>query len=71
MLVDPLEQATYCFKQLYSSIRLRGVLQANEETEYLEEYLSFFDVLHKSNPDVKQLKILIADAIYFISGQEA
>ena len=32
MLVDPIEQATYCFKQLFNSFRLRGIFQADEET---------------------------------------
>ena len=52
MLVDPLDQATFCFKQLFSSFRLRGVFQACEETVYLEEYLSFLDELRRLHPDV-------------------
>ena len=43
MLSDPLEQATYCFKQLFTSFRLRGIFQPDEEALYLEEYLSFLD----------------------------
>ena len=71
MLVDPLDQATFCFKQLYSSFRLRGVFQASEETVYLEEYLSFLDELRRLHPDVQQPKLLINDAVDFISRQDA
>ena len=31
LLVDPVEQAMYCFKQLLSSFRLRGVVDLGEE----------------------------------------
>ena len=72
MLVDPPENASYCFKQLFSSFRLRGVVQQREdELVYTEEYVSFLDVLRQSHPGTQQPKLLIADAIEFISGQEA
>ena len=34
MLVESLENAAYCFKQLFTSFRLRGLLQPEEETVY-------------------------------------
>ena len=71
MLIDPLEQATYCFKQLFTSFRLRGIFQSHEEALYLEEYLSFIDDLRRSHPDVQQPKLLIADAVNFITEQDA
>ena len=67
MLIDPLEQATYCFKQLFTSVRLRGIFQSNEEALHLEEDLSFIDELRRSHPDVQQPKLLIADAVIFIT----
>ena len=69
LLLDPVEQATYCFKQLFMSFRLRGVFRADEETVYLEEYLSFIDELRRAHPEVQQPKLLINDAIDFISRQ--
>ena len=70
LLVDPIDQATYCFKQLFTSFRLRGVLDPSEILLYTEEYLSFVDELRRLHPDLQQPKLLIADAIAFISGQE-
>ena len=71
MLVDPLENAIYCFKQLFTSFRLRGVFQADEESIFTEEYLSFLDIVRSSHPDIQQPKLLIADAIHFVSSQES
>ena len=71
MLSDPLEQATYCFKQLFTSFRLRGIFQPDEEALYLEEYLSFLDELRRFHSDIQQPKLLIADAVNFITGQDA
>ena len=71
MLVDLIEQATYCFKQLFSSFRLRGIFQADEETPYQEEYLSVIDDLRQSHPDIQQPKLLIVDAVDFIGRQDA
>ena len=39
LLVDPLENAAYCFMQLFTSFRLRGVFQFEEESIYTEEYV--------------------------------
>ena len=44
-LVDPVEQATYCFKQLFTSFRLRGVVESVEEPVYTDEYLSLLTQL--------------------------
>ena len=66
-----MEQASHCFKQLFTSFRLRGVVDSSEETVYAEEYLSFVDELRRLYPDMQQPKLLIADAVDFISGQEA
>ena len=70
LLIDPVEQASYCFKQVFTSFRLRGVFQSDEESIYLEEYLFFFDELRRVHPEVQQPKLLINDAVYFISQQE-
>ena len=71
LLVEPLENAAYCFKQLFTSFRLRGLLQPEEETVYTEEYMSFMDILRQSHPGVQQPKLLIADTIEFVCGQES
>ena len=71
MLTDPLENSYYCFKQLFSSFRLRGVVQAEEETLHMEEYVSFIDILRQMHPGIQQPKLLIADAVDFITEQEA
>ena len=65
LLEDPIEQATCCFKQLFTNFKLRGVFQAEEETVYLDEYLSVIDELRRAHPDVQQPKLLIGDAINF------
>ena len=71
MLTDPLENSYNCFKQLFSSFRLRGVVQAEEKTLHMEEYVSFIDILRQMHPGIQQPKLLIADAVDFISEQEA
>ena len=71
MLVEPLENAAYCFKQLFTSFRPRGLLQPEEETVYTEEYMSFLDIFRQSHPGVQQPKLLIADTIEFVCGQES
>ena len=71
MLVDPLENASYCFNQLFTSFRPRGVFQSDEESVYPEEYLSFLDIIRSSHPDIQQPKLLIADVIEFVSSQGA
>ena len=71
MLTDPIEQAAYCFKQLYSSFRLRGMLLADEESIYSEEYFAFLDELRRDHPSILQRKLLIPDVIDFVCGQSA
>ena len=71
LFVDTMEQAAYCFKNLFSSFRLRGVFQSEEETVYIEEYLSFIDELRRTHPEMQQPKLLIADTIDFASKQPA
>ena len=71
LLVDLLEQASYCFRQLFTSFRLRGVVDSSAETVYAEEYLSFVDELRRLHPDMQHPKLLIADAVDFFSEQEA
>ena len=73
MLVDPMNQASYCCKQLLSSFKLRGLFQAEEETIYREEYITFINEHHhrRIHPEMQYLKLLIADTIDFVSSQEA
>ena len=71
LLIDTMEQAAYCFKNLFASFRLRGVFKSEEESLYMEEYLSFIDEVRRSHPEMQQPKLLIADAIYFVSKQPA
>ena len=71
MLVDPMTLASYCFKQLFTSFRFRGVLLADEESLYFEGYLSFLDEIRKGHPNISQPKLLILDVIEFVCGQEA
>ena len=66
-----MEQAAYCFKNLFSSFRFRGVFQPEEETIYIEEYLSIIDELRRTQPEMQQPKLLIADTIDFVSKQPA
>ena len=70
LFLDTMEQAAYCFKNLFSSFRL-GVFQSEEETVYIEEYLSFIDELRRTHPEMQQPKLLIADTIDFVSKQPA
>ena len=71
MLVDPISLATFCFKELFTSFRLRGVLLADEETIYFEENLSFLDELRKLHSNISQPKLPIPDVIEFVCGQES
>ena len=71
MLVDPLDHAAYCLKQLFTSFRLRGFFNADEESIYTEEYLSFLDTIRQTHVGIQQPKLLIADVIDFVSGQES
>ena len=71
LFVDTMEQAAYCFKNLFSSFRLRGVVQSEEETVYIEEYLSFIDELRRTHPEMQQPKLLIAETFDFVSKQPA
>ena len=71
MLDDPISLATFCFKELFTSFRLRGVLLADEETINFEEYLSFLDELRKLHPNISQPKLLIPDVIELVCGQES
>ena len=54
-----------------SPVFVFGAFQSDEESVYTEEYLSFLDVIRSSRPDIQQPKLLIADVIEFVSGQEA
>ena len=63
-----LSQALYCFKQLFRSFHVRGYYQADEESICTEEYLSFLDELRKEFPDLDQPRVIIVDAVTFISG---
>ena len=71
MLVDPLERAAYCFKQLFASFRLRGLFHTDEESIYTEEYLSFLDTIRQTHVGIQQPNLLLDDTIDFISGQES
>ena len=71
MHVDPLDQAAYCFKQFFTSLRLRGFFNADEESIYTEESLSFLDTIRQTHVGIQQPKLLIAVVIDFVSGQES
>ena len=66
----PLSQALYCYKQLFRSFQLRGYFQPDEESLYTEEYLSFLDELRKELPELDQPRVIIIDAVSFISTHE-
>ena len=66
----PLSQALYCYKQLFRSFQLRGYFQPDEESIYTEEYLSFLDELRKELPELDQPRVIITDAITYISEHE-
>ena len=71
MFCAPLSQALYCFKQLFRCFQLRGYFQPEDESLLTEEYLSFLDELRKEMPDMTQPRVIIFDAVSFISGHEA
>ena len=71
MFRSPLSQALHCFKQLFRSFHVRGYYQANDESICTEEYLSFVDELRKEFPDLDQPRVIITDAVTFISGHVA
>ena len=65
---SPLSQALYCFKQLFRSFHSRGYYRADDESISTEEYLSFLDELRKEFPDLDQPRVIVTDAVSFISG---
>ena len=66
-----MEQASYCFKQLFTSFRFRGVVESAEEPVYTDKYLFLVDELRRLHSDLQQPILLIAEAIDFISGKAA
>ena len=68
MFRSPLSQALYCFKQLFRSFQLRGYYQPDDESICTEEFLSFLDKLRKEFPDLDQPRVIILDAVSFISS---
>ena len=46
LLYDPLEVGTYCFGQLFSCFRLRGYYTVTEDSQCLDEYVTFVDDLY-------------------------
>ena len=71
MLVDHLGRAASCFKQLFTSFPLQGLFRVNDESIYTEEYLSFPDAFRQTDVGIQQPKLLIDDAIDFVSGQDS
>ena len=71
MFCAPLGQALCCFKQLFRCFQLRKYFQPEDESICTEEYLSFLDELRKEMSELSQPKIVIVDAISFISSLEA
>ena len=71
MFCAPLGQTLYCFKQLFRCFQLRNYLQPDDESLCTEEYLSFLCDLRKEMPGLSQPRVIIIDAISFISRHEA
>ena len=71
MYRSPLSQALNCFKHLFRSFHLRGYFQADAESIYTEEYLSFLDEIRKEMPDLGQPRVIIQDAVTHISNHVA
>ena len=71
LLVDPPELGTYCLRQLFSSFRLRGYYDVTEESECLDEYVTFMDSVRQQYPGISQPSLLIADTVDFLMGQES
>ena len=65
------EHGSYCLRQLFSSFRLRGYYDATEESECLDEYVTFEDSLRQQYPGISQPSLLIADTVDFLMGQES
>ena len=71
MFCAPLGQSLYCFKQLFRCFQLRNSFQPDDESLCTEEYLSFLDELRKEMPVLRQPRVIITDAVSFISRHEA
>ena len=71
MLCAPLGQALYCFKQLFRCFQLRNYFPPDDESICTEEYLSFLDELRKEMLELSQPRVIIVDAMSFISGHGA
>ena len=65
-----MELGTYCFGQLFSSFRLRDYYSATEESQYLDEYITFVDDLRQRYTSMNQPTFFIFDTIDFLLGQE-
>ena len=71
MFCAPLGQALYCFKQLFRCFHLRNYFQPDDESLCTEEYLSFLHDLRKEMPELRQPRVIITDAVSFISRHDA
>ena len=71
MYCAPLGQAFYCFKQLFRCFQLRNYFQPDDESLCTEEYLSILDELRKEMPELRQPRVIITDAVSFISRHDA
>ena len=54
LLVGPPERGCYCLRQLFNSFRLRGYYELAEESECLDEYVTFMDSLRQQYPGISQ-----------------
>ena len=70
LLVEPLELGKYCIGQLFSSFRLRDYYSPTEESQCLDEYITFVDDLRQRYTSMSQPTFFIFDTIDFLSGQE-
>ena len=63
MFRAPLNQALYCFEQLFRNFQLRDFFQLDDEFICTEEYLSFLDELRKEMSELDLPRMIITDAI--------
>ena len=66
LLLKSLDRTTYCFRHVFSSFRLSGYYNVTEESQCLEEYISFIDDLRQRYSGMSQPTLLLPDTFTFL-----
>ena len=69
LLKLPVALASMCFSKLYMAFQFHGCLVCEQESQVLDEYMSFVDEIRISYTEFDQPTLLITDTIDFLRRQ--